>query len=252
MTNAEKIARLEEFDAYLLQWESMHDPAVRSYLNKNMPWARQQVIEARCFATLTISPPPAVGGLIMRGVDPFASLFNPPHQGSLASYVHDMVEQTIGVLSAAPEDDEHQDDNQSQVVMDCEKDYAFIAMPMRPDDPVLEDVLDAIKEAASRCGIHAERIDEPESNERITDRILESIRKAEFVVADLTNGRPNVFYEAGYAQGIGKTPIYIASDGTKVEFDLKDYPVIYFKNMKELKKRLEKRFRSLAAKRSET
>ena len=117
---------------------------------------------------------------------------------------------------------------------------------MRQEDPRIDDVLDEKKDAAGRCGIRAERIDEPESNERITDRILESIRKAEYVVADLSDARPNVFYEAGYAQGIGKTPIYIASTGTKLEFDLKDYPVIHFKNMKELKDRLEKRFRSLA------
>jgi len=77
-------------------------------------------------------------------------------------------------------------------------------------------------------------VDELQSNERITDRILESIRKAEFVIVDLTYSRPNVFYEAGYAQGIGKTPVYIAKEGTQLEFDLKDYPVIFFKNMKQL------------------
>ncbi|HIP19479.1 MAG TPA: hypothetical protein EYG78_09125, partial [Sulfurovum sp.] len=92
---------------------------------------------------------------------------------------------------------------------------------------------------ASRCGIEAERVDEVHSNERITDRMLESIRKAEFVIVDLTHSRPNVFYEAGYVHGIGKIPIYLAKEGTKLEFDLKDYPVIFFKNMKQLKDNLE-------------
>jgi hypothetical protein len=101
--------------------------------------------------------------------------------------------------------------------------------------------LDAIKEAARRCGIHAERIDEPQSNDRITDRILESIRKAEYVIVDLTKSKPNVFYEAGYAHGIGKIPIYVARHGTPIEFDLGDYPVIIFKNMTQLKDLLEKR-----------
>ncbi|WP_205527616.1 hypothetical protein [Halomonas sp. JS92-SW72] len=110
----------------------------------------------------------------------------------------------------------------------------------------MEDVLDSIKEAANKCGIHAERVDEVQSNNRITDRILESIDKAQFVIVDLTHSRPNVFYEAGYAQGLGKIPIYIARDGTRLEFDLKDYPVIFFKNMRELKTGLEERLRSLA------
>ena len=61
--------------------------------------------------------------------------------------------------------------------------------------------------------MHAERIDEPQSNERITDRILESIQRAEFVFVDLTNSKPNVFFEAGYAHGIGKIPIYFALRG---------------------------------------
>jgi hypothetical protein len=72
-------------------------------------------------------------------------------------------------------------------------------MPMDPDDLDLADVLDAIKGAALRCGLRAERIDEQQSNDRVTDRILESIRRAEYVIVDLTHSKPNVFYEAGYA-----------------------------------------------------
>lgn len=125
--------------------------------------------------------------------------------------------------------------------------YAFVAMPMDPEDHALVDVLDAIKDAAKRCGIIAERVDEPNSNDRITDRILESIRRAGHVIVDLTNSRPNVFFEAGYAHGFGKIPIYIAKHGTALEFDLKDYPVIFFKNMKELKEKLEKRLKGLTA-----
>jgi hypothetical protein len=91
----------------------------------------------------------------------------------------------------------------------------------------------------------AQRIDEDESSERITDRILESIRKAEFVIVDLTEERPNVFFEAGYAHGFGKLPIYIARHGTKIHFNVKDYPVILFRNMKEVREKLERRLRGL-------
>ncbi|MCJ7601646.1 MAG: hypothetical protein MUO63_09120 [Desulfobulbaceae bacterium] len=123
--------------------------------------------------------------------------------------------------------------------------YAFIAMPMDPEDHALVDVLEAVKEAAKKCGVLAERIDEPQSNERITDRILESIQRAEYVIVDLTKSKPNVFFEAGYAHGIGRIPIYFARYGTKIEFDLKDYPVLFFRNLKELKESIEKRIRGL-------
>jgi len=172
-------------------------------------------------------------------------IFDPPYLMNMVPNIIDMIDQTIGSLKAGPEEVVDAAPR-IQADADVRKGYAFIAMPIVVGDPRFDDVLDAIKEAAKRCGIHAERVDEPQSNERITDRILESIRKAEFVIADLTESRPNVFYEAGYAQGLKKTPIYIARDGTKLEFDLKDYPVIFFRGMKDLKDSLEKRLRGLA------
>lgn len=241
----EKIQRLDEFKSMLFSWQKSHDPEIRSSINQNINWARREVIEAGCLHTLTIGPPPAVGGLIMRNIDPFHMMFDPPYGVSLIRDVVDMIDQTIGVLKAGPPP-ALSNKPEIQVDLDVQKGYAFIAMPINPHDPQLEDVLDSIKEAANRCGIHAERVDESQSNERITDRILESIRKAEYVIIDLTGSRPNVFYEAGYAQGLNKTPIYIAQSGTKLEFDLKDYPIIFFRNMKELKDGLERRLRGLA------
>jgi hypothetical protein len=41
-------------------------------------------------------------------------------------------------------------------------------------------------------------------------------------------------------------PIYIARKDTKPEFDIKDYPIIFFENNRELKDRLTARLRSLA------
>ena len=241
----DKIARLEQFRGLLAVWQKSHDPADRRHINQTKAWVRREVIEAGCFKTLTISPPPAVGGLILRNVDPFDMIFDPPYLMSMVPVILDMIDETIGKLQAGPQEPSDASP-QVQVDADVRKGYAFVAMPIIPADAQWDDVLDAIKEAARRCGIHAERVDEPQSNERITDRILESIRKAEYVIADLTNSRPNVFYEAGYAQGLKKTPIYIAREGTKLEFDLKDYPVIFFRGMKELKDRLEQRLRGLA------
>lgn len=135
----------------------------------------------------------------------------------------------------------------TQATLDTEAGYAFIAMPMDPNDHALVDILEAVKETAARCSIHAERVDESLSSERITDQILDSIRRAEYIIVDLTNSRANVYFEAGFAHGLGKTPIYFAEQGTKLEFDLKDYPVLFFRNLKELRDLLEKRLRGLSA-----
>ena len=245
MNIEEKITRLEAFKRLLVTWQKSHSSDTRSQINQDRIWVRREVIESGCFHTLTIAPPPAVGGLIMRNADPFDLIFDPPYLQDMIPTVLDMIDQTIGALRIEPS---HPVTEKVRVEVDADiqKGYAFIAMPIVPGDPQYEDTLDAIKEAAKRCGIHAERVDEPQSNERITDRILESIRKAEYVIVDLTDSRPNVFYEAGYAQGLKKTPIYIAKEGTRLEFDLKDYPIIFFRGMKELKDNLEKRLRGLA------
>jgi len=130
--------------------------------------------------------------------------------------------------------------------------YAFIAMAMDPNNPELEDVLDAIKDGANRCGVEAERVDEVQTNERITERTLESITTAEYVVVDLTHSRPNVYYEAGFAQGLGKTPIYVAKKGTEIQFDVKDYPVILYPNLRLLKDSLADRLRAIGSGRAKT
>ena len=70
MTIEERIAKLEEFKDRSLVWEqsaiAAERKANRTYLNQNRRSVRREVIEARCHKTLTISPPPAVGGMIMR------------------------------------------------------------------------------------------------------------------------------------------------------------------------------------------
>ncbi len=250
LTTDEKITRLEAFKQLLLDWHKNRQASIRSQINQERVWVRREVIEAGCFHTLTISPPPAVGGLIMRDVDPFDMIFDAPYLMNMTPKVTDMIDQTIGAIQNGSDDSVSSDYGLVEWDADVQKGYAFIAMPIDPADHFNEDVLDAIKDAAKRCGIHAERVDEPQSNERITDRILESIRKAEYVIADLTGSRPNVFYEAGYAQGLRKTPIYIARKGTRLEFDLKDYPIIFFEGMKELKDSLEKRLRGLTESRN--
>lgn len=249
MDSKAKIDRLKSFAVAVRTWERTHDSNARSYINENLTWVHREVLEAGCLRTLTISPPPAIGGMIMRNVDPFRWIFTPAYRDPLTPYVFDMIDQTIGVLKNPPPA-QPQSASTVNVDLGIQQGYAFIAMPIDPSNADLEDVLDAVKEAAQRCGVNAERVDEPHSNDRITDRILESIRKAEFVIVDLTGARPNVFYEAGYAQGLGKTPIYIARDGTKLEFDLKDYPIIFFRSLKALKDSLEERIRGLRAKRA--
>jgi hypothetical protein len=119
----------------------------------------------------------------------------------------------------------------------------FIVMRMTKDDPTLEDRLDAIGRTAISLGLTAYRVDQLETSGRITDSIVNALKSAQFVVVDLTHSRPNVYWEAGFTHGLGKIPIYIAETGTDLEFDIKDYPIIYYRNNKELAEGLGRRLR---------
>jgi hypothetical protein len=126
-----------------------------------------------------------------------------------------------------------------------QKGYAFLIMAMKPDDPQLADIHQTIRDACLTLKLQPERVDDVEHTARISDRIFESIRKAEVVIADLTHNRPNCFYEAGYAHGLGKTVIFTARQGTDLQFDIQDYPVIFYSNMVRLRELLTNRLQAV-------
>lgn len=129
--------------------------------------------------------------------------------------------------------------------------HVFIAMPMNEEaNPELADTHDTLKTICEDLGLTAKRVDDVQTNNRITDTIRDLIDASEFVIADLSDNRPNVFFEAGYAEGIGKTPIYIAKAGTDLQFDVKDYPVIFYQNQRTLRDKVTVRLRSLIADRA--
>jgi len=53
------------------------------------------------------------------------------------------------------------------------------------------------------CKMDPIRVDREEYNEDICDKIVAEIRTCQFVVADFTMQRPGVYFEAGFAMGLG-------------------------------------------------
>lgn len=122
---------------------------------------------------------------------------------------------------------------------------AFVIMAIDPEKPELVDVLHAIKESCKRFGIEARRVDEIEHQDKITNVILDEIRSCEFLVADLSHERPNVYYEIGYAHALNKKPILYRRKGTRVHFDLSLHNVPEYQNTTELKQALTKRLEAI-------
>lgn len=119
-----------------------------------------------------------------------------------------------------------------------EKDFVFIVMAMLDEDPLLVDVHECIKRACSTVKLNAQRVDDKYHGSEIPHKVLNNIKLASIIIADLTHARPNSYYELGYAHAYGKKVIITAREGTKVHFDVEAFERIIYKNTTELEKRL--------------
>lgn len=84
---------------------------------------------------------------------------------------------------------------------------AFMAMPF--GDSLLDTVfLKCFRPAVERTGFQLVRLDEVPKAGLIDDRLRVEILTSKFLIAELTNGNPGAYWEAGFAEGLGKPAIY--------------------------------------------
>jgi hypothetical protein len=120
----------------------------------------------------------------------------------------------------------------------------FVAMSFQSD---LDDAYQiAIKPAIQDCGFTPICMREIPTNEGITDRILSEIRLAQFIVADFTGQRGGVYFEAGFARGLGREVIWSCrkDELSKVHFDTKHLGHVVWTDVKDLRARLAESIRA--------
>ena len=78
----------------------------------------------------------------------------------------------------------------------------------------------------------------------IIEDITRSIRESSLIIADVTENNPNVFYEVGFAHGIGKTTILL-SDRKRgpLPFDISGFRTLFYDNSIGGKSAVEERLR---------
>jgi len=109
------------------------------------------------------------------------------------------------------------------------------------------DLLEAIQKACDQYGYEAKRVDQSNDDRRIIPEIQRGIRQCAFVVADVTEEKPNVYWELGLASGMGKDVILVAKKGTVLPFDINDVPVLFWESFSEFRQALAKRVEKIAS-----
>ncbi len=108
-------------------------------------------------------------------------------------------------------------------------------------DDVMNESITAIEQAITDAGFKALCIRGEHFKDKIMDKALSEIRKSQFIVIDLTGARNSVFFEAGFAFGLGIEAIYVykqdAAEG--LEFYVRHYQCYSYTDADDLREKLK-------------
>ncbi len=120
----------------------------------------------------------------------------------------------------------------------------FIAMSFCEETKTIRE---AFRQAITESGYAVRIIDEKEHNNQIVPEIFYEIQRSRFVVVDVTVPNHGAYYEAGYAQALGKEVIICCRDAEfhskegRPHFDISQKSMIVWKEESELIERLKRR-----------
>jgi nucleoside 2-deoxyribosyltransferase len=121
---------------------------------------------------------------------------------------------------------------------------AFVAMMATGD---WQPICRAIERGIVAAGYQPFVVMKVEHNQKIDDLIIGEIRRSRFLIADFTGHRQSVYFEAGFAMGLGIPVIWTCRRDQLAEahFDTRQYSHIDWETHEELVKRLEERIRAI-------
>ncbi|MBX7259719.1 MAG: hypothetical protein K1Y02_25410 [Candidatus Hydrogenedentes bacterium] len=129
-----------------------------------------------------------------------------------------------------------------------DNDFVFVLTPFHPE---FADSYIAIKEAVMSMGLRCSRGDDVHMSSNILQHILQEICRARLIVADITSRNPNVYYELGIAQALGKPVLLIARNTKDLPFDISTWRVLVYHSFTDLQQGLRKWLTQTLARRKE-
>ncbi|MBL7983434.1 MAG: hypothetical protein JNM91_00480 [Flavobacteriales bacterium] len=125
-----------------------------------------------------------------------------------------------------------------------QKNQVFVVMKF--GDKVLDSAYEGvIKPLFEDEKLSVIRVDEIQNSGKISDQILQHIAESKLIFSELTDERPNCYYETGFAHALGKEIILSIHKKSKIHFDLAGHRFIQWETESELRKLLKQRIRTL-------
>ena len=115
---------------------------------------------------------------------------------------------------------------------------AFVAMSFAPE--LVPVWVDGIKRALEALDYIPVRIDQTHAGDKIDNRIIAEIRRSGLLVADFTGHRSGVYFEAGFAMGLGIPVVWTCkkADYKATHFDTRQYQHLLWETPTDLREQL--------------
>ena len=109
--------------------------------------------------------------------------------------------------------------------------YCFVLMSYHEEYTFFEKLRRIVSEVTGFECIRAD--DLHGSGSDLREKIHHAIRSSAFVICDVSQPRPNIYYEYGYSAACGKPVILIAKEKSKIHTDLQGLEIIRYKDNRE-------------------
>jgi hypothetical protein len=127
----------------------------------------------------------------------------------------------------------------------------LLVSAMMPFHPHFDAVYDALRQAAESTGLRCRRADDIWENPGIIQDVVSLIDRSRIVISDCTGRNPNVFYETGIADALGREVVLVTQNDADIPFDLRHLRYVRYLNngegLRALADRLQPRLRDLTA-----
>ncbi len=112
---------------------------------------------------------------------------------------------------------------------DLKNDPGLVAV-MMPFEAKFDPVIASIRDACESIDLTCQRADDIWEETTVIDEIFALICRAGIVVCDMTDRNPNVLYEMGIAQTLGKPVVMLTQNDGDIPFDVKHHRYLSYLN----------------------